>query len=180
MKILVIGDTHGKIKRVRDIWPKLTDIDLIAHTGDHYSDALSLERELSVPVVAVAGNCDGSGPDHQIIETEYGNLLLIHGHRENVKYDPGTLKYRAMEMDCRAVLFGHTHQGVVTSDDGIHLVTPGSLSLPRDGKSGSYAIVRTAENRFDASIVYYSTVMGGKTPPSGGFLRSIINYSDRF
>ena len=30
MKILLIGDTHGKLNKVRDIWPKLKDIDLIA------------------------------------------------------------------------------------------------------------------------------------------------------
>ena len=180
MKILVIGDTHGKLNKVRDIWPKLKEIDLIAHTGDHYSDALKLAQQLDVPVISVRGNCDSSGPDQQIIETEYGRILLTHGHRDNVKYDMNMLKYRAMEADCRAVLFGHTHESLVTEAEGIWFVNPGSLTLPRDTDSGSYAIVRTAEDRFDASIVYYSTVMGSKKPPEGGFLKSILNYSDRF
>ena len=179
MKILVIGDTHGKLNRVRDIWPKLRDIDLIAHTGDHYSDAMRLEQELHVPVIAVGGNCDSSGPAKEIIETEFGRILLTHGHRDNVKWDMNTLKYRAMENDCRAVFFGHTHQSLNIEEDGIYYLNPGSLSLPRDGSSGSYAIVRTAEDRFDASIVYYSTIMGTKKPPAGGLLKSILNYSDR-
>ena len=51
MKLLVIGDTHGKLNKLRDIWPKLTDIDLIAHTGDHFSDAIKAEEELGVPVI---------------------------------------------------------------------------------------------------------------------------------
>ena len=34
MKILVIGDTHGKLNKVHDIMPKLTGLDLIIHTGD--------------------------------------------------------------------------------------------------------------------------------------------------
>ena len=84
MKLLVIGDTHGKLNRLRDIWPKLTGIDMIAHTGDHFSDAIKAEEELGVPVIAVGGNCDGSGPDMEIIDTEYGNILLTHGHREGV------------------------------------------------------------------------------------------------
>lgn len=180
MKILVIGDTHGKLNKVRDIWPKLKDIDLIAHTGDHYSDAAILEEQLHTPVVSVRGNCDGSGPERQIIDSEYGRILLTHGHRDNVKYDLNMLKYRAMEAECRAVLFGHTHQSLVTESDGIWFVNPGSLTLPRDTKSGSYAIVRTAEDRFDASVVYYSTIMGEKKTPSEGFLKSILNYSDRF
>lgn len=180
MKILVIGDTHGKVNKVRDIWPKLTDIDLIAHTGDHYSDALALQRELSVPVIGVSGNCDTGGPSSQIIETEYGNVLLLHGHREGVKYDLQSLLYRTQEAGCKAVLFGHTHEPLNIEEDGIRFVNPGSLTLPRDGKGGSYAIVRTAEERFDASIVYYSTVMGSRRPSGERFLKSILNYSDRF
>ena len=180
MKILVIGDTHGKLNKVREIWKKLTDIDLIAHTGDHYSDAQILAEEFHVPVAAVGGNCDSNGPGKEIIETEYGRILLVHGHRDNVKWDLNSLKYRAMEEGCRAVFFGHTHQALHIEDDGIHFVNPGSISLPRDNSDGSYAIVRTSEDRFEASIVFYSTVMGNKKPPSGGLLKSLLNYSDRF
>ena len=180
MKILVIGDTHGKLSRVRDIWPKLKNIDLIAHTGDHYSDAQKLAEEFRVPVAAVGGNCDSCGPAREIIETEYGRILLTHGHRDNVKWDMNSLRYRALEENCRAVFFGHTHQSLHIEDEGIHFLNPGSLTLPRDGSSGSYAIVRTSEDNFDASIVYYATIMGTKKPPAGGLLKSILNYSDRF
>lgn len=180
MKILVIGDTHRKLNRVRDIWPKLKDIDLIAHTGDHYADAKLLAEEFHVPVAAVRGNCDSSGPASEIIETEYGKILLTHGHLEHVNYDLMGLKYRAMEAGCRAVLFGHTHRGLVTEEDGIYFVNPGSLTQPRDESSGSYAIVRTADENFDASIVYYSTIMGGKKAPADRLLKSMLNYSDRF
>ena len=179
MKILLIGDSHGKLERLRDIWPKLTGIDLIAHTGDHYSDALSIEREFKVPVTAVGGNCDGTGPDRAIIDTEYGRILLTHGHREGVKYDLGNLYYSVLEEDCRAAFYGHTHCSSIVEKDGIYFINPGSLSLPRDNKSGSYAIVRTAEDSLDASIVYYDTVMGVRRT-SSGFIKSILNYSDRF
>lgn len=180
MKILLIGDTHGKLGKLRDIWPKLRNIDLIAHTGDHFSDAANIEREFGVPVVAVGGNCDGSGPALEIIETEYGRILLTHGHLDGVKYDLTNLYYRTLENDCKAVFYGHTHCADITFTDGIYLVNPGSLTLPRDNKSGSYAIVRTAEDSFDASVVYYDTIMGpGRRSPSGR-LKSILNYSDRF
>ncbi len=182
MKILVIGDTHGKLDKVRDIYPKLTDIDIIAHTGDHMRDGTALEKELGVPVFCVKGNCDGgSDRDFKIIETEFGSILLIHGHMQNVKYHLNSLMYKTMEENCKAVFFGHTHQSMVYETGGIHFVNPGSLTLPRDGSSGSYAIVRTSEKDFNASIVFYSTVMDSqKEKIKSGYIRNILNYSDRF
>lgn len=182
MKILVISDTHGKLNKVRDIWPKLKDIDLIIHAGDFISDAAKLEAELNIPVVAVKGNCDGgySSDDFKTVDTEYGKIMVTHGHMENVKYQLSTLMYKAMEKQCKAVVFGHTHCALIEQEQGMYFVNPGSLTQPRDGSSGSYAIIRTSKDSFDASIVYYSTIMGSRKPPAAGFIRNILNYSDRF
>ena len=182
MKILAISDTHGKLNKVRDIWPKLTDIDLILHAGDFITDGEKLQAEFGVPVIGVKGNCDGScsSSDFRIVPTECGSILLTHGHMENVNYQLSSLMYKAMENNCIAAVFGHTHKAVRTESSGIHFINPGSLTQPRDGSGGSYAIIRTSENSFDASIVYYSTVMGNKKPPQSGFLRNLMNYCDRF
>lgn len=181
MKILVIGDTHGKLNKVRDIFPKLSNIDLILHTGDYYKDAEKLSDELGVPAVSVKGNCDGnSSEDFKVIETECGNILLTHGHVENVKYHLNTLMYKAQENNCIAAVFGHTHSALIEEAGGIRFINPGSLTLPRDGSDGSYAIIRTSEDSLDASIVYYSTIMGTKKKPQAGFIRGLLNYSDRF
>ena len=182
MKILALSDTHGKLDKVRDIWPKLTDIDMIIHAGDFIRDGKALSKELKVPVVTVKGNCDNgySHDDFETVATEYGDILVTHGHMENVKYRLDNLLYKALENDCRAVVFGHTHRAFVGEDKGIHLINPGSLTLPRDGSDGSYAIIRTSKDSFDASIVYYSTIMGGRKPPQSGFLRNLMNYCDRF
>ena len=80
--------------------------------------------------------------------------------------------YKAMENDCKAVLFGHTHRALIDEAEGIRFINPGSLTQPRDGSDGSYAIVRTSEDNLDASIVYYSTVMGGSRKPQAGFIRN--------
>ena len=102
MKILVIGDTHGQLNKIREIFPKLTNLDLIAHTGDHLEDGRALEREFGIPVVAVKGNCDGSysADDFEIIETDYGRILLTHGHMQHVNYRLDNLYYKAMEENC--------------------------------------------------------------------------------
>ena len=109
-------------------------------------------------------------------------ILLTHGHMQHVNYRLDNLYYKAMEENCKAVFFGHTHKALVTEEDGIYLVNPGSLSQPRDNSDGSYAIVRTTPDSFEASIVYYSTIMGSgnKNKPRAGYIRSILNYSDRF
>ena len=183
MKILAIGDTHGKLNKVRDIYSKLNDIDLILHTGDHMSDGLDFSEQVHVPCVAVRGNCDVSmsREDFEIISCECGNILLTHGHMQRVGYDIQNLLYLAQENDCIAAVYGHTHVASIEEIDGIHLINPGSLTQPRDGSEGTYAILRTSEDSFDASIVYYSTVMGtGRRKPQAGYIRSLIQYSDRF
>lgn len=213
MKILVLSDTHDKLSRVRDIWPKLTDIDLVIHAGDYYMDARELEEELGVPFVYVRGNCDGSysgencnpkGGDFAVVETPAGNILVSHGHNEGVHFSPQNLRYKALENDCFAAVFGHTHKALVEQHDdpaapggSFWFINPGSLSLPRDGSGGSYAIIRATEDRFDATVVYYNTVMGSSKggssfgghggsggnaddKTSGSTISSILNYVDRF
>jgi len=183
MKILVISDTHGKLNKVREIYRKLTNIDLIIHAGDYMRDGEALGKELGIPVIAVKGNCDGShsSDDYAIAETEYGNILVTHGHMQQVDYQLTSLMYKAMESNCKAVVFGHTHCSLIEENNGIHFINPGSLTQPRDGSSGSYAIIRTSESSIDASIVYYSTIMGNsKKAPQAGYIRSLLNYSDRF
>ncbi|MCQ4637286.1 metallophosphoesterase [Anaerovorax odorimutans] len=182
MKIFVISDTHGRTEKVTEVWAKLTNVDLVVHLGDYIEDARRLEKELETEVVSVKGNMDGSynSDDYRILETEYGKLLLTHGHMDNVKMSPLNLVYRAEELGCKAVLFGHTHRPAYEEAGGIYLVNPGSLSLPRDGSDGSYAIIHTSPEEFNCAIVYYSSLSPKKKPPSGGRLRQMLNYSDRF
>lgn len=182
MKIFVISDTHGKTSKVTEVWSRLSDVDLIIHLGDYAEDARLLERELGTEVVFVKGNMDGSysSEDYRILKTEYGKLLLTHGHMDNVKLSPLNLVYRAQELGCKAALFGHTHRPVYTEENGIYLINPGSLSLPRDGSDGSYAILHTSSEELNCAIVYYSSLSPKKKKPSGGRLREMLNYSDRF
>lgn len=182
MKIFVISDTHGKTAKVEEVWKKLTNIDLVIHLGDYAADAKHLEKIFETEVVSVKGNMDGShsSDDYKILETEFGKLLLTHGHMENVKMSPLNLIYHAQELGCKAALFGHTHRAAYEEINGIYLVNPGSLSLPRDGSDGSYAIITTEPNAFHCSIVYYSSLTSKKKPPQSGRLRNMLNYSDRF
>lgn len=182
MKIFVISDTHGKTSKVQEVWEKLTNVDLVIHLGDYEKDAKRLEKIFETEVISVKGNMDGSysKEDYKILETEYGKIFLTHGHMENVKTSPLNLVYRAQELGCKAALFGHTHQAAYEEINGIYLVNPGSLSLPRDGSDGSYAVIHTEPDVLHCSIVYYSSLTPKKKPPQSGRLRNMLNYSDRF
>lgn len=185
MKILVISDTHGKINRISKIFERVKNVDLLIHLGDYQQDAIELEKILGVDCVSVKGNMDGamrSIDSRHILETEYGKIYLTHGHMDGAatgSYDK--LLYRCEELGCRAVLFGHTHVPCNEEIDGIHIMNPGSISVPRDGSNGSYGVVHTYEDRMECSVVYYREP--GSPPgkkPKGGFLRNMLNNSDRF
>ena len=187
MKILVLSDTHGKLDKVYRVCEKLNNIDLIIHCGDYIRDAHTLEDTLGIPVAAVKGNCDGSastcrGESYDIVDTPAGNILVTHGHLDRVGFDMSRLLYRAEESDCVAVCFGHTHVPVCEYCDGILMVNPGSLSQPRDGSNGSYAVIHSDNDDMFANIVYYDTIFpeGKKKKVQGGFVRGLLNYSDRF
>ena len=64
--------------------------------------------------------------------------------------------------------------------DGVRLMNPGSIARPRDGSSGTYGIVHIQKDRLDCSIMYLSSEGPKQKSGKGGFIRSLLNYSDRF
>ncbi|MEG0291291.1 MAG: metallophosphoesterase [Anaerovoracaceae bacterium] len=180
MKILVISDTHGTLGTIYEVYRKLEDIDMIIHLGDFDKDAMQLQKRLDIDVVWVKGNCDGAmikEDSEKIIETEAGNILITHGHTYGVNYDITNLLYRCEELGCKAVFFGHTHIAYYEEANGIKLLNPGSLTKPRDGSQGTYAIVEATEKGIEGTILYYKKEL---PKPEGGYIRGLINYSDRF
>lgn len=187
MKFFVISDSHGKIDNALAIYDRLKGIDAILHLGDYQKDAMALEERLGIDVISVKGNMDGSHSpnDYKILETEYGKILLLHGHMENVKHSVQNLLYKTEELGCRAAFFGHTHEAFFAEYAGLYLLNPGSISLPRDNRKASYAIVTTQKDEFNASIVYVDTILEPNSSSKssaieGGYLKNILNNSDRF
>mgnify|MGYP001274342485 CR=1 FL=1 len=179
MKLFVISDTHGRLDRAVEIYHKLTDVDMIVHLGDYESDCIELAQELGVDFACVKGNMDGAGrTDRHVLETECGRILLTHGHLEGARMSQRGLIEAAGKEKCCAVFFGHTHVPCNEETEGIRILNPGSLTYPRDGSDGSYAIVHTSEEGLEASIVYYGGAARKKS--QGGFLRNLMNYSDGF
>ena len=216
MRILVLSDTHGDISRACQIYhilQKQGQVDLIIHCGDYYKDAIHMSERLGAPTVWVKGNTDGSFDEngYTIVDTECGSLLVTHGHMENVDFSQQNLYYKALEHDCCAAIFGHTHRAVSAEAGGIHLLNPGSLTRPRDGSGGTFGLIHTGPDYFRGQICRYDDFIrqsgsdvsddgsggsngsggsggnggpkggsGSKPKVQGGYLRGLLNYSDRF
>lgn len=188
MKILALSDTHGKLDKALKVCDVVSDADLVIHLGDHKSDGDEIAKAKGIDVIAVKGNCDGgySENDYEIVSTPSGKILLIHGHMQNVKSTLQNLLCRTRELGCKAAVFGHTHKPCIEEVNGTYLINPGSLPLPADGGNGSYAVIEATENAFSASIVFYDCIealrspSGAKPKATGGYLRNLLNNSDRF
>lgn len=159
MNIFVVSDTHGDISRAIEMYDRLSagiPFDLLIHCGDHKRDAVRLGDALGLETVSVRGNCDHSFTrDFQVVEAPSARILVTHGHMEDVKFSKMNLIYLAREKNCGFVCFGHTHVPVNEEANGIHLLNPGSITLPRDGTRGSVGLIVSNPAHTAASIIYY-------------------------
>lgn len=136
MKILVFSDSHGSVDPMVSVINK-EHPDQILHLGDHLRDADALwERFSEISIVSVAGNCDGLSLSSNTLIREFAGIrfLLTHGHDYGVKTGFLRLTYAAMEAECDAALFGHTHIPFYEKREGVVLFNPGSCR----GSGGTY------------------------------------------
>ncbi|MDD5823223.1 MAG: metallophosphoesterase family protein [Firmicutes bacterium] len=159
MNILVLSDTHGNISKALELVERVetfADIDMIIHCGDFVSDAFDIEAETGIPVTSVPGNCDGCRERFfRKVPTPAGDVLVIHGHTEDVKFGLMRLLYLAEAEECKIVCFGHTHVALNEIHEGIRLINPGSASRPRDGSKGSCALLVCEADKVASSIIRY-------------------------
>lgn len=139
----VMGDSHGDVISIRRVVERAGNVDLWLHTGDFFQDSQILASYSGVPVVAVAGNCDGriaAKPD-EFLQLGGVAVWLTHGHRFGVKQGLEELVDWAMRYEADIVVFGHTHQTLSEQRGSLLLFNPGSVSMPRRGKAGTYGII---------------------------------------
>ena len=147
MEIIVVSDTHNNIKAIETILEISKNADMIFHLGDNIADARELEKHFHGVVHMVKGNCDygDNGLNEKLVEIEGKKFFLTHGDRYGVNYGLDKLYYRGLELGADCILYGHTHKKVNICEDGVYIVNPGSLPLPRDN-SASYARINFDKN----------------------------------
>lgn len=130
MKYLIISDNHGDEAIVENLIKNYEQqVDKIIHCGDL---EMTKDNNLLKKLNYVKGNCDFEKfPNEIVIESENDKIFVTHGHLYGVNFDLMKLKYKALELGCNLVCFGHTHVPLVEKDENILLINPGSISQPR-------------------------------------------------
>lgn len=134
MKVLIVSDTHGREQNLAEALKRTGPIDQLIHLGDVEGGAEHI-RELAggAPAAIIAGNndffCDL--PDERIFTLGGHRIFMTHGHGYFVHSGTLYLKREARKKGADIVMFGHTHKPYMEEDDGLLVLNPGSLSLPR-------------------------------------------------
>jgi hypothetical protein len=144
MKIAVVSDTHHRTKSIIKKLKDIKGLDLIIHLGDMVKDAYKIEKELSLEVIKVKGNCDYNVSDEKeemLLNYKKRKLFITHGHKYNIKYDFNRLYFKAKEVGADVVIFGHTHVPTSEIIEDIIFFNPGSTTIPRSQKGKTFGII---------------------------------------
>ena len=143
-KVLVLSDSHGDVDAMERAVARERP-DLILHLGDLCRDFDELQRRLPMTQAMqnVCGNCDGftEVPDQRVLLVEGKRILMMHGHRYEVKLGYSRAMWAAREAEADILLCGHTHIGLDRDLMGLHLMNPGSCR----GSRGTYGVIELGE-----------------------------------
>lgn len=166
MKILIVSDSHGRSDRIYRAFDTEKP-DMVIHLGDLEDMKASVEQRLDsprIPCVFIKGNCDynsqGELMPFSVFTLKGHRFFCTHGHLYSVNYGVDTLVYAAEEKDCDIVLYGHTHRPCDEFVEGsfgrpkVHVLNPGSISLPRGGSQRSYMVMDLRDSgAYDVRLV---------------------------
>ena len=143
MRILIVSDSHGQARNLREVLLRHPDITTVTHLGDGHRECEDAADAFpDHTFYAVAGNCDFACSAPLVrLETFGGKYcMLTHGHRYGVKGGYDTIECAAREQQADAVLFGHTHLPFEEYADGLYMFNPGSV-VPSANPFSCYGIL---------------------------------------
>lgn len=155
LRILVFSDSHGNVSALRRALAAQPQASHVFFLGDCLRDIEALEDEFRDKIFhKVSGNCDfGALSPSTAMENLNGTLIFYsHGHPYYVKQSTVPFLQAAEKRGAKIALFGHTHSSLIKYENGVYLVNPGSVSMPREGRP-SYAVIDIEENGIMPIIV---------------------------
>ena len=129
----VVSDTHGLVRP--EAVAALAGSDVILHAGDLGGGHVLEELSRLAPVIAVRGNVDGGWarllPERRLLDLGGATVLLLHD-RALVGPEP----FAGAPEDgggkrARVIVFGHSHQPLAQTKDGVLWFNPGSAGPRR-------------------------------------------------
>lgn len=144
MKILVVSDSHGRTYNFCKVLDKVGPIDLLFHLGDLEGSEDDIEILAECPTHMVCGNNDffSSLDRDKVVELGKYRIFMSHGHRYGVGYTLDRIIDAAKEEGCNVIMYGHTHIPLIQYEQGMYIINPGSITLPRqEGRKPSYILM---------------------------------------
>lgn len=160
MKLFFISDIHGSYYFLKQALERFKEeqADYIVILGDELyhgarnplppeynpKEVTALLNGYADKIIAIRGNCDSEVDemvlDYPIMSTystiffDGRRLFLTHGHVYNESRMPALQKGDAF-------FYGHTHVPKAEKQDGIFILNPGSVSMPKEGATNSYGVL---------------------------------------
>ncbi|BAI60903.1 putative phosphoesterase [Methanocella paludicola SANAE] len=172
MKIAVLSDTHLRAKMPQELLDMLKDADLVVHAGDFITPVVyEAVKASSKRLVAVHGNSDDDSikstlPESVIFDAEGVKIGVIHKGRYGT--DVTNMRYLALEMGVKVLIYGHLHSPVIDQTD-VLLLCPGSPIFPRMADP-TIAILHVEGSEIRVDIIKTNT---GQMCKSIDFARSL-------
>jgi putative phosphoesterase len=146
MLVGLIADTHGLIRR--EALAALAGVDLILHAGDVGGPAVLSALAAVAPVRAVAGNVDS--PDSglpSVIDCKLDgvHIHVSHGH----ELGSPTPEMLVARYSADVVVYGHTHQRLLSQIGTTVVVNPGAAGPRRFNVLPSLALLTLPERRVE-------------------------------
>lgn len=144
MKILIVSDTHKRLRNFDIALDRVGPVDMLLHLGDVEGNADYIEAAAGCPTYIVSGNNDffSDLPKERELMIGKYKVFMTHGHYYYVSAGTETLKQEARARGAQIVLFGHTHRPVIDYTDDVIAVNPGSISYPRqEGHRPSFVMM---------------------------------------
>jgi len=150
-RIGLVSDTHGLVRP--EVHQALHGVEFILHAGDVGGDEILDELSIIAPVQAVYGNIDSPGdPRLQAaidMNVDGVRIHVSHGHELGVPKPEKLLARYAADV----IVYGHTHQSLITQADGRLVVNPGAAGPARFDFKPSVAILEINGGKATAHIV---------------------------
>lgn len=159
MRIGVISDTHS-LPIPKKVLEALSQVDLIIHAGDVCDcDTLKELRKIK-EVKVVQGNMEEAKlkkvlPIKEYFECEGVQIAVAHGHIGTSR-DPGVNAkdlFKGEPVDI--LIYGHSHEAVNHSKDGILYFNPGSPNDIVKARFFSYGIIEIHKGQIKADIIKF-------------------------
>ncbi|MCH4178730.1 MAG: metallophosphoesterase [Megasphaera sp.] len=158
VSIGVVSDSHGRFKRLKKMADEAPAVSAWIHGGDYSSDADDLATYTGVPAYAVLGNNDyfreSTAPECRKVTLAGVTIVVIHGCQWYGEKRLEKLVELGQENKASLVIFGHTHRCFLKNIDGITILNPGSIGLPRDCRHGTYGIVTIDQKKIQDIRMY--------------------------